>query len=480
MYKGALMKRFFSMIAAIILLLPFVYIPEAKAVNFPLSTQLKSESAILVNLDADIILHEKNPDTKQMPGPLVNIMTAVIVLEECPDLNKELTLDPEVYTPVYNEISENEYSDDLPDCDLCDGDVLTINDLLYCMMLTSSVEASQTLAYHVGGDSVTAFVEKMNNKAAELGMDSTHFTNPTGMYDENQYTTARDMATLTRYALSVPLFETIATTYNYTPVVPNPERHKHIDEWVWSHSNVMMDPDSTLYYMGAKGIKTANLMAAGRNIIALASKDGNNYLAVLLKAPFNDSDGNMTFYHVEDAAALFDWGFDHFSYQVILADTAEVGELPVSLAEGNDYVLARPKEEFTLLWYDEIDTSLIKKDKITWYDSSLRAPVKKGDLLGEVTLEYSGEELGKVELVAVSDVNRSKSKYNLEAAKRFHKSKWFKNAWMIAIILCVIYILICIYSWVLFKSKAKPLKPIYAVPKMDKKKKKKPTQKKDK
>ena len=275
MYKGALMKRFFSMIAAIILLLPFVYIPEAKAVNFPLSTQLKSESAILVNLDADIILHEKNPDTKRMPGPLVNIMTAVIVLEECPDLNKELTLDPEVYTPVYNEISENEYSDDLPDCDLCDGDVLTINDLLYCMMLTSSVEASQTLAYHVGGDSVTAFVEKMNNKAAELGMDSTHFTNPTGMYDENQYTTARDMATLTRYALSVPLFETIATTYNYTPVVPNPERHKHIDEWVWSHSNVMMDPDSTLYYMGAKGIKTANLMAAGRNIIALASKDGD-------------------------------------------------------------------------------------------------------------------------------------------------------------------------------------------------------------
>jgi len=221
-------------------------------------------------------------------------------------------------------------------------------------------------------------------------------------------------------------------------------------------------------------------MAAGRNIVALASKDGNNYLAVLLKAPFNDSEGNTTFYHIEDAAAIFDWGFNHFSYQVILADTAEVGELPVSLAEGNDYVLARPKEEFSLLWYDDIDISLIKKDKITWYDSSLRAPVKKGDVLGEVTLEYSGEELGTVELVAVSDVNRSKSKYNLEAAKRFPKSQWFKNALKIAIILCVIYILICVYSWVLFRSKAKPLKPIYAVPKMDKKKKKKPSQKKDK
>lgn len=474
------MKRFISMLAAVILVLPFVYIPKAEAVNFPLTSNINSESAILVNLDADIVLHEKNPDTKQMPGPLVNIMTAVIVLEECSDLNEELTLDPEVYRPVYEDLNARDFSDDLPDCDICDGDVLTINDLLYCMMLTSSVEASQTLAYHVGGDSVSAFVEKMNSKAAELGMTGTHFTNPTGMYDEDQYTTARDMATLTRYALKVPLFETISTTYSYTPVVPNTERHKHIDEWVWKHSNVMMDPDSTLYYMGAKGIKTANLVAAGRNIVALASKDGNNYLAVLLKAPFNDSEGNTTFYHIEDAAAIFDWGFNHFSYQVILADTAEVGELPVSLAEGNDYVLARPKEEFSLLWYDDIDISLIKKDKITWYDSSLRAPVKKGDVLGEVTLEYSGEELGTVELVAVSDVNRSKSKYNLEAAKRFPKSQWFKNALKIAIILCVIYILICIYSWVLFRSKAKPLKPIYAVPKMDKKKKKKPSQKKDK
>ena len=87
-------------------------------------------------------------------------------------------------------------------------------------------------------------------------------------------------------------------------------------------------------------------------------------------------------------------------------------------------------------------------------------------------MEYSGEKLGTVELVAVSNVNRSKSKYNIEAAKRFRKSVWFKNALKISIILCLIYILVCIYAWVVFKSKAKPMKPIYAVPKMDKKKKK--------
>ena len=237
----------------------------------------------------------------------------------------------------------------------------------------------------------------------------------------------------------------------------------------------MMDPgNETYFYMGAKGIKTGNLVDAGRNLVTLASRDGNNYLVILMKAPFNDADGNLKYYHIDDATALFSWAFNNFSYQVILADTAEVGELPVKLAEGNDYVLAKPKEEFSMLWYDEIDVSLIKKDRITWRTSTLTAPVKKGDVLGEVTLEYSGEELGTIELVAVSDVERSKSKYNLEVMKRFPKSKWFKNALKISIILCLIYIVICIYAWIVYKSKGKPMKPIYAVPKMDKKKKKNP------
>lgn len=470
------MKKFLSLITSLIFLIPFVYVPEkdAAAVSFPLKTTLQSESAMLINLDADTVVHEKNADAKQMPGPLVNIMTAVIVLEECTDLSEELTVDPEIYSGIYEKLRSTERSDDLPPCDLLDGDVLTVEDLLYCMMLTSSVEAAETLAFRFGGNNVNSFVQKMNDKAQALGMMSTNFTNPDGMFDANQYTTARDMAVLTMYALEVPRFESIAVTYSYTPKVPNPERHEHIDEWVWKHTNFMMDNNNDSYfYMGAKGIKTGNLIDAGRNLVTLASRDGNNYLAVLMKAPFNDADGDLRYFHIEDARTMFDWAFSHFSYQVILADTAEVGELPVEMAEGNDYVLARPSEEFSMLWYDEVDTSLIKKDKITWKQTSLRAPVKKGDVLGEVTLEYSGEVLGTIELVAVSDVNRSKSKYNIEVVKRFPKSKWFRNALKISIILCLIYIMICIYAWVLYKSKGKPLKPIYAVPKVDKKKKKK-------
>lgn len=463
--------KLFAFFSAVAMVIPFVRPSGAEALNFTLKETIHSESAILINLDSDTVIHEKNADTKQMPGPLVNIMTAVVCIEECPDLKAEVTMDEEVWEPLY----DTQYYDDLRFADIYDGDVLTYTDLLYAMMLTSSVEASQTIAYNIGGESVTAFVTKMNEKASEIGLTSTNFTNPTGMYDVNQYTTARDMAVLTEYALTLPNFDKICSTYSYNPTVPNLENHPDHSEWVWYHSNTMMDSESDdYYYAGARGVKTGNLEKGGRNIVTLASKDGHNYLVVAMKSQLNDEKENVVFYHLEDARYLLDWGFKHFSYQVILADTTEIRELPVALADGNDgYVLAKPKEEVTMLWYDDIDISLISRDNITWYKTDLQAPIKKGELLGEVTLEYSGEPLATVQLVAVSDVKRSWSKYNLYAAKMFPKSNWFRKAIIISCVLCVIYILICIYSYIMFRNNSKPIKPKYAVPKVENRKKKK-------
>lgn len=464
------MKRnFFAFLSAVAVVIPLVQPFSTQAVNFTLKDTINSESAMLINLDSDTTIHEKNADTKQMPGPLVNIMTAVVCIEQCPNLNDEVTIDEDIYSYLF----DTENYEDVRFTDIIDGDVLTYMDLLYAMMLTSSMEASETIAYHIGGENVEVFVQKMNEKAKEIGLESTHFTNATGMYNADQYTTARDMAKLTKYALTLPHFDKICSTYSYTPVVPNLERHKNHNEWIWTDTNLMMDPNSDYYYAGARGVKTGNLEAYGRNIVSLASKDGHNYLAVALKSPMEDERGNTTFYHLDDARYLFNWAFKNFSYQVILAETAEIGEIPVQLAEGSGYVLAKPKEEVSLLWCNEIELSLINRSNITWYKKELQAPVKKGEPLGKVTLEYSGEPLATVEIIAVSDVERSWSKYNLYAAKMFPQSVWFKKALIISIMLCVIYILVCIYSYFVFKNNTKPLKPKYAVPKIESKSKKK-------
>lgn len=472
------MKKIIAVIFSALMFIPFFNCISARALNFPLKNQIQSESAIVINLDCDMTIHEKNADVQQMPGPLVNIMTAVICLENCTDLDAEVTVD----SSVYESLASTEYPEDLRYANILNGDILTVQDLLYAMMLTSSVEASSVLAYYVGDGNTENFVAMMNDKANEIGCTSTNFTNPTGMYNLNQYTTARDMAKLTQYALEVPLFENIATAASYTPSVPNPDNHPSHNDWVWKNSNLMMDSeDEENYYSGAKGIKTGNLSAAGRNLVTMASRDGNNYLVVLLKSPLKDSEGENHFYHLEDAKSVFDWAFEHFSYQVVLPGTAEKDEVSVTLADGNkNYVLARPKEEFTMLWYDDVDTSLIKSDgeNIKLDMESFQAPISKGQRLGELTLTYSGEVLGTVELVAVSDVKRSMSKYNLYAAKRFPKSEWFNKAIIISSVLSGIYILICIYSFLRFKNNSKPVKSMYAIPKVVKDKKRNSSKKK--
>ena len=462
-------KKIFAMLSAAAMVIPSLSSLNAGAINFTMSTQIKSESAILVNLDCDEIIYEKNADAKQMPGPLVNIMTAVVCIEECKDLNEEVTIEEDLYSPLY----VTDYPDDLRFADILDGDVLTYTDLLYAMMLKSSIEASTTIAYHIGGESISAFVDMMNEKAEAIGLTNTHFTNPTGLYDPDQYTTARDMAVLTQYALKTAHFDTISSTYSYSSEVPNLERHPDRESWVWFHSNIMMDADGDYYYPGCRGVKTANLEMGGRNIVATASKDGNNYLAVCLRSPLSNADGENTFYHLTDAIALFNWAFKNFSYKVILPETEEIGQLEVDLAEGDGFVLARPKEEVTMLWYDDVKPNEVDRTKIRWYNTKLKAPIKAGDPLGVVTLVYNGEELKDVEIVAVSDVNRSMLKYNLYAAKMFPKAAWFKKALFISIMVCVIYILVCIYAYVMHKNKNKPIKPKYAVPKVKSQKKRK-------
>ncbi|MBP5378121.1 MAG: D-alanyl-D-alanine carboxypeptidase, partial [Ruminococcus sp.] len=96
------MKKILSLLAAVVMVLPCLCIPKAEAVNFPLIEPIQSESAVLMNLDSNMVIHEKNADAKQMPGPLVNIMTAVVCLENCADLDEKVTIDESIYEYLYN------------------------------------------------------------------------------------------------------------------------------------------------------------------------------------------------------------------------------------------------------------------------------------------------------------------------------------------------------------------------------------------
>lgn len=452
------LKKCLSVFMSMIILCCFCTSLNSKAIAFTPNFEINSSAGLLINMDTGNVLFEKNADAQYMPGSLVQIMEAVLVLENCSDLRMQLTCDSE----LVQRYQQTEFPEDLRYADIYNGDVLTVEELLYAMMLTSSCEASVMLANQFGNGSVAGFVDMMNTKAQELGCTQTNFTNVTGIYDPAQTTTANDMAKITQYALSVGKFLNFASAVSYAPETPNTERHA-MDEWIWTHSNSMVQENTEYYVNGVKGIKTANLNQQGRNIICQGTKDGNTYLVILLSAPFNDAEGNLKFYHIADATALLKWAFSDFTYQTVLSDNTELGQIAVQNGENADYVLVKPAKSYMTLWYDGADSNAIAQE--VKLEDNISAPVQEGQKLGTVTLKYSGQELTTIDLVATTSIELSKKKYYLALAKHFPDTPWLTRAIFLSVLVCAIYLALCFYAQAVFRQKAKTPAPVHLKPK---------------
>ncbi len=444
-------KRFLSLLLTLLCCLTLLPAPQsAKALNFAPTEPVYSESAVLLNMDLNEIVYEKNADMKQMPATLAQVMAAIVILESDIDIETETVMAQQLW---FDALYDYEYQHDLRYANINAGDVLTVQDLLYAMLLTSSCEAATMLAMHFGDGDEAAFVEKMNAKAETIGMLNTRFTNAVGLYSARQVTTARDMMTMLRYAMTVPRFEAIACAAKYTP--SSAAANGKTADWTWTHSNTMCDTESKYYCMGVKGIKTGNLQAWGRAIACKASRDGNNYLLVCLKSPmYDEANGANRFYHLEDANTIIEWAFAHLSYEKLLTTNSEIDEVKVENAKGVDYVIVKPARGYSCIWCDTMDINLIQQ--IVTIDENVEAPIKEGQKLGTIKLKHSGEVLDEIDLIAASSVERSFWKYNLSIIPGFFTSEFLGIAWKSALCLSLIYLAVCIVCYVIYcKQKAK-------------------------
>ena len=428
------MKKFAVFFAAVMLftaLLPL----KSNAITFTPNFTISSESAVLINLDKNITVYEKNPTKKMYPASLAKIMTAIVVLDNVDDISNTKFEAPLV---VFDEL----YGTGASCVGLENGEVTTVEDLLYSMIIHSACESAGILAYNVGGGSIPNFVAMMNKKAAEIGCTGTNFTNPHGLFDEGQYTNARDMALIAQYAVeNYPKFVEISCATQYTMHATN----FHEDGWITIyHRNKMLNASSEYYYQYARGIKTGTLDESGRNLVSMARKDGNNYLLVTMGAPLTDKDGNETNTQYDDQKNIYEWAFNTFSYEKILSKSQEITEIPVKLGKDSDYVLLVPENDFSTLWPSTLDKSELKTtistENFTDTDGNVIAPVEKGQQLGTITLSLSGEDLCTVNLIAKDGVELSQLDYNIMKAKAFVSSFWFKLAICVAVALTVLYI----------------------------------------
>ena len=423
----------------IVCLLAACLAPAAAALDDP---AINARAAVLADPETGRVYYSLNADERAYPASLTKIMTVLLAVEAIE--RGEVSEDDQV---TATETSMQNLAEDGSTAGIVAGEVLTFSDLLYGAMLVSANEACNVIAEHVSG-SVEAFVELMNERAAELGCTGTHFANTNGLPDENHYTTAADLALITSEALQHSLFTTICNTVTRTVPATNMN-----DERVLSNTNALINPSSpfgdSYYYEYAHGVKTGYTDAAGYCLVSTAEKDGIRLMAVVLgceAVPRADGSGN-DYQSFSDSITLYNWVFNNFSSQEIVSSAELVAEVPVELGQGVDRVSLRPSSAVTAVVANDTDLASIERDIVVYSErdgETLVAPVSAGTVLGEMTLTLNGEVLGSSELVASTSVELARSEYMKGRLSETFSSPAVIIAIIVLAALAAVYILLVV------------------------------------
>lgn len=390
--------------------------------------EIEARAAILVDVNSGEVLFEQNADSKQYPASLTKLMTALLVSENC-DFDELV------------EAKSSAFSDLIPagsSAGLKEGEIMSVENLLYCMLVSSGNDAANVLAEHVAG-TLSQFYDMMNQKAAELGCTGTHFANAHGLHDENHYTTARDLYLITRAFVADEALMKIANTVSYVVPATNMTPNQRI----LNSTNYLISGTSTIKYIysPARGIKTGTTTPAGYCLISSAEKNGLYLVSVVLGAGKDEASGDIMSF--VETKRMFEWGFQNYSYQKIVGSGEPIVEIPVEMSQEAETVVAVTQNEISYLMPADFD---VENVVITpWiYEEKLTAPVTKGQVLGEADVSYGGRSYGRVKLVALTGVERSNFMYSVDKVKGYLTNPLFIWIAVAVVAAVVIYIVVAI------------------------------------
>ncbi len=352
------MKRLFAFIFSLMLFMNILTLP----IN-----AISAGSAVVIDAHSGRILYAHNETRKMGMASTTKILTAITALETC-DISSTVTVSPTAYGVEGSSMY------------LVLGEKLSLEDVLYGLMLASGNDAATAVAEHISG-SVEDFSKLMNETAKKAGATNSNFTNPHGLSDENHYTTALDLAKITAYAMKNQKFREIVSTYKKSI----PWKDHDYDRQLVNHNKFLN------MYDGCIGVKTGFTKATGRCLVTAVERDGLTLICVTLNAP---DDWN-------DHKALYDRVFSEYSpYKIKSA-----GEVltTVSVKNGvSDYISLSTAEDIVLpLTPEEFDN--LRITPVPFED--LQAPITKGDVLGFVSVKTGETQLTEFELVAAEDIN---------------------------------------------------------------------------
>lgn len=357
---------------------------------------ISATSAVLMDAASGRVLYKKDCHRRLPQASLTKIMTALLVVENG-DLDKKVT------------ISENAAG--TPECSIYleAGETLTREELLYGAMLNSGNDAAVALAESIAGDEKD-FVALMNKRVQELGLDDTHFLNPHGLQTAGHYSSAYDLALLSRKAMAEPAFaEVVKTTYKTIPREGHEEDRK------------LFNMNRLLYrYEGSIGVKTGYTKEAGNCVVGAARKGDMTLIAVSMNS--------TTVY--DDLQRMLDYGFEKF--QLVSLDENGDASIQVAVSNGESRTVAAvPSLDLkAAVTPEEMPNLRFETVPVT----ELHAPVKEGSIVGVCNLYINDEQVGAIDLLAAESVNEKSPGGYMQAARHLLNT-WYLYAFVLFLVM---------------------------------------------
>lgn len=340
----------------------------------PLSAEapgLSATAAVLMDAETGQILYELDPDGLRYPASLTKMMTLIVVLDA---VNKgKVSLDD---TVVFSETAVTQESSYL---NLDPGTTVTLEHCLEVMMVFSANDAAYALAEHVGGTAEN-FAAMMNETAKNLGMTASHFVNPNGLPDPDHWTTARDLATLSRYCT------TRKDAMHYTSM-----------EYVEINGGKKVYNTNKLLFWteGADGLKTGNTLAAGHCLAATAERNGMRLISVTLGS-------SKDYYHYIDGMKLLEYGFANFSLEKAVSAGDPLGSVTALYGRENTVEVAAAEDIYYVIKTGETVTPEV----VTEFAEGVEGPAEAGVNGGDVVVYINGTEVGRCDIITTEAIRK--------------------------------------------------------------------------
>lgn len=366
---------------------------------------ITAPNVMLMQTDTGKILYEKNIDEKIYPASITKLMTAILVVE-----NSELD---EIVTVSQNAVTS--VPSGYVNANLQVGEELTVENLLYAMLIPSANDAANALAEHVAG-SIESFSTMMNTKAKELGCTGSNFTNPSGLHEEEHYTTVRDLSLISKEAIENETIRKIIETSSYSLKETN--KYDKTDRMFTTTNYMKIKSLSNFYCDYCIGGKTGYTGEAKNCVVEFAQKDGIELTAIVM-----GESSNVKGQKFVESKKLFDYVYNNYENKNIVSANELYESIKISNATRESRNLnVIYKENIKILERKDINVDNI--DKKVEYTKE-KAPIQKGEAIGKITYTYEGIEY----------------KTNLIAEENVEKSSTLQKILIILLIVLIIYII---------------------------------------